>query len=93
MSDDLNSNGWPGDAGDILNPRFGSDTDGRPDSRAVGAGAGFCVAMRVTIPPSIAPLAQFSALAAFGGLTRLCSTHPPTRELVARLRAMAGNIR
>jgi heat shock protein HtpX len=42
------------------------------------------------IPPAMAPLAQVNPLAAFGGLTRLFSTHPSTAERVDRLRALAS---
>ena len=45
------------------------------------------IPMRVA--PAVAPLAQVNPLAAFGGgLAKLFSTHPPTAERVARLRAM-----
>ena len=42
------------------------------------------------VSPAVAPLAQVDPLAAFGnrGITSLFSTHPPTEERVARLRAM-----
>jgi heat shock protein HtpX len=43
------------------------------------------------VPPAAAPLAQVNPLAATGsGLARLFSTHPPTEERVARLRALAA---
>jgi len=41
------------------------------------------------VAPSVAPLAQVNPLSAFGGLSKLFSTHPSTEERVARLRAMA----
>lgn len=41
------------------------------------------------VPPSVAPLAQVNPLSAFGGVARLFSTHPPTEERIARLRAIA----
>jgi len=44
------------------------------------------------IPPAMAPLAQVNPLAAFGGLTRLFSTHPSTTERVERLRALASRL-
>jgi heat shock protein HtpX len=45
------------------------------------------IPMRVA--PAVAPLAQVNPLAAMGGgLAKLFSTHPPTAERVARLRAM-----
>ena len=43
----------------------------------------------MNVSPSVAPLAQVNPLSAFGGLTKLFSTHPPTEERIARLRAMA----
>jgi heat shock protein HtpX len=46
------------------------------------------IPMRVS--PAVAPLAQVNPLSAFGGLTKLFSTHPSTAERVARLREMAG---
>lgn len=43
------------------------------------------------VSPAAAPLAQVNPLAAYGGgITRLFSTHPPTEERVARLRALAA---
>jgi heat shock protein HtpX len=45
----------------------------------------------MNISPSVAPLAQVNPLSALsGGLAGLFSTHPPTEERVARLRAMAA---
>jgi heat shock protein HtpX len=45
----------------------------------------------MNISPSMAPLAQVNPLSALsGGLAGLFSTHPPTEERVARLRAMAA---
>ena len=41
------------------------------------------------ISPSVAPLAQVNPLSAFGGISKLFSTHPSTEERVARLRALA----
>jgi heat shock protein HtpX len=43
------------------------------------------------VSPAVAPLAQVNPLAAFGGggLGKLFSTHPPTEERVAALRALA----
>jgi len=43
------------------------------------------------VPPSMEPLAQVNPLSAFGGrgMTRLFSTHPPTEERIAKLRAIA----
>ncbi|MDH3671685.1 MAG: zinc metalloprotease HtpX [Gammaproteobacteria bacterium] len=43
----------------------------------------------MNVSPSVAPLAQVNPLSAFGGLAKLFSTHPPTEERIARLRAMA----
>jgi heat shock protein HtpX len=44
----------------------------------------------MAIPPAMAPLAQVNPLAAFhGGMASLFSTHPPTAERVARLKAIA----
>jgi heat shock protein HtpX len=45
----------------------------------------------MSIPPAVAPLAQVNPLAAFGGMTRLFSTHPPVEERIERLEAMAAN--
>ena len=43
------------------------------------------------VPPAAAPLAQVNPLAATGsGIAKLFSTHPPTEERVARLRALAA---
>ncbi|MGQ0714482.1 MAG: zinc metalloprotease HtpX [Gemmatimonadaceae bacterium] len=43
------------------------------------------------VAPAAAPLAQVNPLAASGrGLSKLFSTHPPTEERVARLRAIAA---
>jgi len=44
------------------------------------------------VPMAVAPLAQVNPLAAFGGAAKLFSTHPPTAERVARLRAIAAAI-
>lgn len=45
----------------------------------------------MNVSPAAAPLAQVNPLAAHaGGIARLFSTHPPTEERVARLRALAG---
>jgi heat shock protein HtpX len=41
------------------------------------------------VSPTVAPLAQVDPLSAFRGLSKLFSTHPSTKERVARLRAMA----
>jgi heat shock protein HtpX len=41
------------------------------------------------VSPAAAPLAIVNPLAAFGGMARLFSTHPPTAERVARLEALA----
>jgi len=42
------------------------------------------------VAPAAAPLAQVNPLAAYGGgVVSLFSTHPPTEERIARLRAMA----
>lgn len=46
------------------------------------------------IPVTMAPLAQVDPLQAFGGgVARLFSTHPPVKERIARLHAMAGGSR
>jgi heat shock protein HtpX len=42
------------------------------------------------VAPAAAPLAQVNPLAAYGGVAKLFSTHPPTEERVARLEAMAA---
>jgi heat shock protein HtpX len=44
----------------------------------------------MNVSPAVAPLAQVNPFAGVGGITKLFSTHPPTEERVARLRAMAA---
>ncbi len=41
------------------------------------------------VSPAVAPLAQVNPLAAYGGVAKLFSTHPPTSERVERLERMA----
>jgi heat shock protein HtpX len=41
------------------------------------------------ITPSVAPVAQVNPLAAYGGLPKLFSTHPPTQERIRRLQEIA----
>jgi heat shock protein HtpX len=45
------------------------------------------------VSPAAAPLAIVNPLAAFGGVAKLFSTHPPTAERVARLQALAVQYR
>jgi heat shock protein HtpX len=45
----------------------------------------------MSVSPTMAPLAQVNPLSAFGGsMATLFSTHPPTEERIARLRAIAS---
>jgi heat shock protein HtpX len=45
------------------------------------------------VSPAVAPLAIVNPLAAFGGMAKLFSTHPSTAERVARLEALAVELR
>ena len=70
----------------------GAEISGRPLALAGALTKLDAAAHRVPmhVSPAVAPLAQVNPLAfSGGGLSRLFSTHPPTEERVARLRAMA----
>jgi heat shock protein HtpX len=70
----------------------GAEISGRPLALAGALEKLDAAAHRIPmhVSPAVAPLAQVDPLAAFGrrGITSLFSTHPPTEERVARLRAM-----
>ncbi|HEX2077426.1 MAG TPA: zinc metalloprotease HtpX [Longimicrobium sp.] len=74
----------------------GAQISGRPMGlanalRRLEAGAR---ALPMHVSPAAAPLAQVNPLAAHGGgIGRLFSTHPPTEERVARLEALAAEVR
>jgi len=72
----------------------GAEISGKPLALASALekleGAARRIPMR--IPMAVAPLAQVNPLAAFGGAAKLFSTHPPTAERVARLRAIAATM-
>jgi heat shock protein HtpX len=69
----------------------GAEISGRPLALASALKklevAAHQIPMRVS--PAAAPLAIVNPLAAFGGMAKLFSTHPPTAERVARLQTMA----
>ena len=70
----------------------GAQITGRPMALASALQKLDAYARRIPmhVAPAAAPLAQVNPLAATGGgLMRLFSTHPPTEERVARLRALA----
>jgi len=73
--------------------RVGAEISGRPLSLARALSKLDQAAHRIpmSIPPAVAPLAQVNPLAAFGGMTRLFSTHPPVEERIERLEAMAAH--
>jgi heat shock protein HtpX len=74
----------------------GAQISGRPIGlanalRRLEAGAR---ALPMHVSPAAAPLAQVNPLAAHGGgIGKLFSTHPPTEERVARLEALATEVR
>lgn len=73
--------------------RVGAEISGRPLTLANALRKLDQAAHRIpmSIPPAVAPLAQVNPLAAFGGMARMFSTHPPIEERIARLEAMAAN--
>jgi heat shock protein HtpX len=71
----------------------GAEISGRPLALAGALQKLDAYAHRIPmhVSPAAAPLAQVNPLAATGGgIARLFSTHPPTEERVAALRALAG---
>ena len=73
----------------------GAEISGRPLGLASALTRLDAFARRVpmAVSPAVAPLAQVNPLAAYGGgITKLFSTHPPTEERVARLRALASAV-
>ncbi len=72
----------------------GAEISGKPLALASALEKLQLAAQRIPmrISPSVAPLAQVNPLSAFGGITKLFSTHPSTEERVARLRAMAAKL-
>ncbi len=72
--------------------RVGAEISGRPLALADALQSLERGAQRIPmqVAPAVAPLAQVNPLAAFGGggIGKLFSTHPPTAERVAKLRAM-----
>jgi len=71
----------------------GAEISGRPLALASALATLETAARRIPmyVAPAAAPLAQVDPLAAYGGgLVRLFSTHPPTEERIARLRALVG---
>jgi heat shock protein HtpX len=73
--------------------RVGAEISGRPLTLANALRKLDQAAHRIpmSIPAAVAPLAQVNPLAAFGGMARMFSTHPPIVERIARLEAMAAN--
>jgi heat shock protein HtpX len=72
--------------------RVGAEISGRPLSLAGALESLERGAQRIpmAVSPAVAPLAQVNPLAARGGgIAGLFSTHPPTADRVAKLRAMA----
>ena len=72
--------------------RVGAEISGKPMALASALQKLEATARRIPmdVAPAAAPLAQVNPLAAHGGgLSRLFSTHPPTEERVAALRALA----
>ncbi len=71
--------------------RVGAEILGRPLSLANALRRLDHMARRIpmNVAPAAAPLAQVNPLAAMGGVASWFSTHPPTEERVARLKAMA----
>ncbi len=68
----------------------GAEISGRPLALAGALTKLDAAAHRIPmqVSPAAAPLAQVNPLSAFGGMSKLFSTHPPTAERVARLTAM-----
>jgi heat shock protein HtpX len=70
----------------------GAEISGRPLELASALGKLDMYARRIPmhVAPAAAPLAQVNPLAAYeGGMLKLFSTHPPTEQRVAALRALA----
>ena len=73
--------------------RVGAEICGRPLALASALQTLDRAAHRIPmhVAPAAAPLAQVNPLAfSGGGIAKLFSTHPPTEERVAKLRALAG---
>ena len=71
----------------------GAEISGRPLALAGALRKLDAAAHRIPmeVSPAAAPLAQVNPLAAYGGrMSKLFSTHPPTEERVARLRALVA---
>ena len=68
----------------------GAEISGRPLALAGALTKLDAAAHRIPmqVSPAAAPLAMVNPLSAFGGMSKLFSTHPPTVERVARLTAM-----
>ena len=70
----------------------GAEISGKPLALASALEKLQAGAQQIPMPvaPAMAPLAQVNPLAAYhGGIAALFSTHPPTKDRVARLRALA----
>ena len=70
----------------------GAEISGKPLALASALEKLQAAAQQIPMPvaPAMAPLAQVNPLAAYrGGIATLFSTHPPTEDRVARLRALA----
>ena len=74
--------------------RAGAEISGKPLALASALAKLQAGANRrpLRVSPSVAPLAQVNPLSAFGGMTKLFSTHPPTEERIARLREIAARM-
>lgn len=71
----------------------GAEISGKPLALASALAKLQSAASRIPmdVAPTMAPLAQVNPLSAFGGgIASLFSTHPPTEERIARLRAIAA---
>jgi heat shock protein HtpX len=73
----------------------GAEISGRPLALASALTKLETAAHRIPmhVAPAAAPLAIVNPLAAFGGVAKLFSTHPPTAERVARLQSLAVTLR